>query len=300
MDSHKLFRVLAVVVWCAVALTTVSRAVSSRRSVRISAGPDDAIRSCSDLNIEFENRHAVVQSEERTIRKSEVSTLRIEAESNGGLQVEGSDKNDYSVTLCKAADPAGNAQDVLSRIHLTIENGEVTVAGPTSHDRWTAHLLVKAPKGASLDLEANNGPLGLFRVDGNAKVRVQNGPITISGCNGDFDLNADNGPVTLEGNSGKLRLDAQNGPVTVSLNGSNWNGSGIEAHANNGPLTLRIPEGYQSGVLVESDGHSPFRCHASVCSEGRKSWDDDRKSIQFGSGPTRVHLSTVNGPIAVN
>ena len=300
MDSHKLFRRIAIVVWSAVALTTVSRAGSSRHSVRTSAGHDDPVASCSDLNIEFENRRAIVQSEERTITKAEASTLRIQAESNGGMQVEGWDKNDYAVTLCKAADPSGNAQDVLSRIHLTFQNGEVGVSGPSSHDRWSAHLLVRAPRGASLDLQANNGPLGLFRVDGNAKVRAQNGPITVTGCSGDLDLSTKNGPVTLEGNSGKMRVDAQNGPVTVSLKGTSWNGSGIEAHASNGPLTLRIPEGYQSGVLVESDGHSPFRCHASVCSEGRKTWDDERKSIQFGSGPTMIHLSTVNGPISVN
>ncbi len=63
----------------------------------------------------------------------------------------------------------------------------------------------------------------------------------MTGCSGEIDLSAKNGPVTLEKNSGKLRVDAQNGPVTVSLNGTSWSGSGIEAHANNGPLTLRIP-----------------------------------------------------------
>jgi hypothetical protein len=300
MDSHKLLRGIAIAVWWAVAFTTVSRAVSTRHTAKVAVNHDAPLASCSDLNIQFENRHAVIQSEDRTISKSDAATLRIQAESNGGLQVEGWEKNDYSVILCKAADPADNAQEVLSKIHLTFQNGELSVAGPASHERWSAHLLVKAPRGASLDLQAGNGPLGLFRVDGNAKVRVQNGPVTVNGCNGDIDLRANNGPVTLEDDSGKLHVDAQNGPVTVTLNGKVWNGSGIEAHANNGPLTLRIPEGYQSGVLVESDGNSPFRCHANACSEGRKTWDDERKSIQFGSGPTMIHLSTVNGPISVN
>jgi hypothetical protein len=261
---------------------------------------DQPIAGCSDLNIEFENRRAVVQQEERTISKSAVSTLRVKAQANGGLQVEGWDKSDYSITLCKAADPEGAAQDLLSKIHLTSEGGEIGVAGLATHNRWSAHLLVKAPKDASLDLQVNNGPVGLFHVDGKATVHAQNGPITVTGCSGEIDLSAKNGPITLEKNSGKLRVDAQNGPVTVSLNGTSWSGSGIEAHVNNGPLTLRIPEGYQSGVLVESDGHSPFRCHASACSEGRKTWDEERKSIQFGSGPTMIHLSTVNGPISVN
>ncbi len=127
--------------------------------------------------------------------------------------------------------------------------------------------------------------MSLFHVDGNVKIHAKNGPVTMTGCTGDLDLTTQNGPVILEGNSGKLRVDAQNGPVTVSLGGTAWSGSGFEAHANNGPLTLRIPTGYQSGVLVESEGHSPFQCHASVCSEGRKNWEDDRKSIAFGSVP---------------
>lgn len=300
MNTRNVLRGIAVLVWAAVAFATVNRAVPTQHSVRTSSHHRDAVTGCSDLNMQFENRDAVVQSEERTITKAQASTLHLVAESNGGLQVQGWDKNDYSITLCKGADPAADAQDLLSNIHLTFQNGEVTVTGPASHDRWSAHLLVKAPTDASLDLQVKNGPVGLYHVDGKASVHAQNGPVTIAGCRGDLNLSAENGPITLERNSGKLRVDAQNGPVTVSLDGTSWSGSGIEAHANNGPVTLQLPEGYQSGVLVESDGHSPIRCHASACSEGRKTWDDDRKSIQFGSGPTMIHLSTRNGPISVN
>lgn len=300
MDLSRLLRSVALVAISLIVLTSLSSAVSHRNSLSTSPDREEPITSCSQLNIQFDNRHAVVQSEERTISKAEAPTLRIQTESNGGLQVEGWDKEDYSVTLCKAADPAGNAQEVLSKIRLTFQNGELGVSGPSSQDRWSAHMLVKTPKGASLEVRVNNGPLALFRVDGAVRVRAENGPITVIGGSGDLDVTAKNGPVTFDGNSGKLRIDAQNGPVTVSLKGTTWSGSGIEAHANNGPLTLQIPQGYQSGVLVESDGHSPFQCRASVCSEGRKTWDDNLKSIQFGSGPTMIHLSTNNGPVSVN
>ena len=300
MDASKLFPMIGIVIWSAVALTAAPRALSHRHPVELSVKGDDPIRTCSDLNVSFENRRAIVESEERTVTKAEASTLRIQAESNGGLQVEGWDQDNYGVTLCKAADPDGNAESVLSQIHLTFQNGELGVAGPPSHDRWTAHILVKAPQGASLDLAVNNGPLALYQVDGNMKVHAHNGPVTVVGSTGDVNVSTQNGPVTLEGNSGKLRVDAQNGPLTVSLGGKSWSGSGLEAHAGNGPLTLEIPSGYQSGVLVESEGHGPFQCHASVCSEARKNWEDDRKSIEFGSGPTVVHLSTVNGPVSVH
>src|SRR4029077_527105 len=301
MDSRKLLPVVGIVIWSAVALTAAPRALSHRHSVGTFVHHGEPIESCSDLNISFDsNRRSIVQSEERSISKAEAPTLHIQAESNGGLQVEGWDNNDYAVTLCKAADPDNDAERVLSQIHLTFQNGELGVSGPSSHHRWSAHILVKAPTGTSMNLRVNNGPMGLYNIDGNIKAHAQNGPITVLRCSGDVDLSTQNGPVTLQGNSGKLRVDAQNGPLTISLNGTNWNGSGIEAHANNGPLTVEIPSGYQSGVLVESEGHSPFQCHSSVCSEGRKNWDDDLKSIEFGSGPTVVHLSTVNGPVSVH
>ncbi len=300
MDSGKLVPAIGIVIWSAVALTAAPRALSHRHAPAASGHRQEPINSCSDLNMSFGDRRAIIQSEERTISRAEAPTLRIQAESNGGLQVQGWDNNNYAVTLCKAVESGGNADAILSQIHLTFQNGELGVSGPSSRDRWSAHILVKSPNSASLDLRVNNGPMGLYHVDGNLKVQAQNGPITLIGCAGDVILSTQNGPVTLEGNSGKLRVDAQNGPLTVSLSGKSWSGSGIEAHANNGPLTLEIPAGYQSGVLVESEGHSPFQCHASVCSEGRKNWEDDRKSIEFGSGPTVIHLSTLNGPVSVH
>lgn len=285
-------------IWSATVLAAVIPLPAAAQSVRVSG--DSQVTSCGDLKIDFDSHRAVVQAEEKTITKAEAPTLRIRAGKNGGLEVTGWDKDTYAVTLCKAADPTGNAQEMLSKIHLTFQNGELGVEGPSAQDRWTTRLLVSAPKSASLDLEVSNGPLGLAGVDGNIKVRAQNGPLTVKSCTGNLELNAQNGPVDLEGNSGRLSVDAQNGPVTLSLQGTNWKGSGIAAHANNGPLTLHIPSGYQSGVLVESDGNSPFDCRAKVCSEGRKTWDDQKKSIEFGSGPTMIHLSAMNGPISIN
>ena len=297
MNSRKL---LWVSIWSVAALPASAPRTSAGLPVRVSQPGDEPVVTCSDLNIHFEDRPAVMQSEERTISKGEAPTLRIQAEATGGLQVLGSDKDSYSVTLCKAADSGGNAEVLLSKIHLTFQNGELGVFGPSSHDRWTAHLLVNAPRAASLELQVNNGPLSLLSVDGNVKVRARNGPVTVKSCAGTLDLDAQNGPVSLDGNSGMQHVDAQNGPVTLSLKGTSWNGSGIVARANNGPLALHISSGYQSEVRVESDGHSPFACQASVCSEGRKTWEDDRKSIEFGPGPTMIRLSTRNGPISIN
>jgi hypothetical protein len=249
--------------------------------------------------MEFDGREGVVQSEEKTITKAEAPNLKVQADSNGGLQVEGWDKDSYSVTLCKAAKPGSDAESVLGQIKLTFSNGELGVSGPNSRHQWSAHLLIKAPRGAVMDLNVHNGPMGLHQVEGNLKVHAVNGPITVRGCKGELNLSAENGPVSLEENSGKLDVKTQNGPINIDLDGTNWNGAGMEAHATNGPVTLRVPAGYQSGVILESDGNGPFSCRASVCDQGRKTWDEEHKRVEFGAGPTLVHVSTVNGPVTV-
>jgi len=304
MVSRTLLSVVGITVWAAVLVTAAPRVISHRYSehtVEVSMAHDEwPAANCNDLHIEFDGRDAVIQSEEKTITKAEASTLRVQAESNGGVQVQGWDQNNYSVTLCKAARPGGDADNVLSQVKLTFANGELGISGPSSRHQWSAHLLIKAPRGAAMDLNVNNGPMGLFEVEGNLKVHAVNGPITVEKCKGVLNLTAENGPISLEENSGKLNVRTQNGPITISLDGKNWNGEGLEAHATNGPVTLRVPSGYQSGVVLESDGHGPFSCAASVCNEGRKSWDENSKRVEFGSGPAVVRVSTVNGPVSVH
>ena len=300
MTARKLFPILGILVWSAVVLTAWPHSKPRHPATFMVTPDDDLAAACSDLRFQFDHRDAIVQSEERTISKADAATLRVTAESNGGIHVQGWDADSYSVTLCKAAEEGSDAQSTLSQIHLSFQNGELGITGPSSRDRWSAHLLIRSPKAAVLDLTMKNGPLGLYDVDGQVKIRAQNGPVTVSSCSGELDLTSQNGPLTLENNSGKQTVHAHNGPVTVALSGDSWNGPGLEAQANNGPVRLQIPSGYRSGVVLESAGHSPFECHAAVCSEGRKTWDEDHKRIEFGSGPTLVRVSTVNGPVSVN
>jgi len=36
-----------------------------------------------------------------------------------------------------------------------------------------------------------------------------------------------------------------------------------------------------------------------VCNEGRRTWDEVHKRVEFGAGPTVIRVSTVNGPVTV-
>jgi hypothetical protein len=297
---HTSRRVLSVLGIAGLASVAAVGAASThhRHSRNVSIHDDGPIADCNALHITFDGREAVVQSEDRTITRGEAPTLRVKADANSGLQVEGWEKDVYSVSLCKAAAPGAEAESLLSQIKLSFQNGELTWSGPPHDDATATYLLVRAPKAAALDLEVTNGPLSVHHVAGKVTARTQNGPVSASGCTGDLDLSAQNGPVSSEDNSGRLRLHAQNGPVSVSLHGDGWSGAGLEARAENGPVTLQIPRGYKSGVVVESSGRGPFSC-GSICSEGRKTWDDDHKRVEFGSGPTMIRVSVGNGPVSV-
>jgi DUF4097 and DUF4098 domain-containing protein YvlB len=248
----------------------------------------------------FDDRDAVVRSEERTLSKSEAAVLQIHPHSNGGVQVVGWEKETYSVTACKAAAGSGEAAEkILSQITLSIENGRISTSGPGDEEDWTVYLLIRTPKSATIDLETMNGPISLYDVDGKLTARAHNGPISLKNFSGDAEITAVNGPISLEGSSGNVRIHTENGPISVALAGKTWSGTGLSADAKNGPLTLMVPSDYQSSFVVESTNYAPVSCKASICDNARKTWADNHRRIEYGNAPAMIRLSTVNGPVSV-
>jgi DUF4097 and DUF4098 domain-containing protein YvlB len=135
-------------------------------------------------------------------------------------------------------------------------------------------------------------------MSGKVEVQNTNGPVSIKDSSGEISADITNGPISYAGGSGDVKLRAENGPIAVKLAGTSWNGKGLDAESTNGPLALKMPNNYMSGVLVQTRGYSPFHC--SGCETARKDFDDNSKSVQFGTGPTVVRLSTVNGPVSIN
>lgn len=298
MPRRNLFFLVSLSALMALGFTS-AKAGRHHHSVNISGGHRDPATDCSDLRIRFDDRDAVVRSEERTLTKAEAGVLRVQPHTNGGVQVVGWDKETYSVTACKAASASSDAERILSQITMSIDRGRVSTNGPSDDDDWTVFLLVRTPKAAAIEMETMNGPLSFYEVDGKLTARAKNGPISIRKFSGDAELTAVNGPISLEGSTGNLRVHTENGPITVELAGNSWSGAGLKADAQNGPVTLMVPSGYQSGFVVESTNYAPMSCKASICDNARKTWDDNHRRIEYGSSPAMIHLSTVNGPVSV-
>jgi hypothetical protein len=261
-------------------------------SVSIDDGRDPS--RCEDLSITIDGDRAERAQETIRVPDTPGQALRVRVPDHSGIRVVGTDRNDVEVVACKAASSSAN----LPRISIVQRAGEISVDGPAD-DTWVAYLLIAAPRGASLDLDAESAPIGLRGLSGRVTARTVNGPISLSDCPGEIDAEAENGPIHVSGNGGNLRLRTANGPIGVALSGTAWSGAGLDASAVNGPVDLVIPAGYRSGAVVESLGHAPVRCVGSACAEARRTWDDRHKRIELGEGPAVVRLSTRNGPVSV-
>jgi hypothetical protein len=96
-----------------------------------------------------------------------------------------------------------------------------------------------------------------------------------------------------------VSLAAQNGPVSVKLSGQEWQGSLLEARTVNGPVSLNMPDGYRSGVLIETSGHSPIACRLAACQDAQAAGLRGQRSLRLNGANPIVRLSTENGPVSV-
>ncbi|HEX5044875.1 MAG TPA: hypothetical protein VFV75_18400 [Candidatus Polarisedimenticolaceae bacterium] len=251
------------------------------------AGPLD----CGALRVQFGGKAAAVEEQRLNLSSGE---LKIEVQEHGGIYVQHGGGSGYTARLCKAAsDPA-----LLADVRLVEEGRSLTVHGPREEKRWVGYLIVDAPTDASLRVESQNAPITLKRVRGSFVAKAHNGPISIEDAAGTIDAATQNGPIALSGSEGDVKLRAQNGPIAVEL-GREWRGKGLDARTQNGPLAVTVGSGFRSGVVVESEGHSPWDCDGPSCA----GWHIDDTSrghtFKLGEGEAAVRLATSNGPVAI-
>lgn len=280
---------------------------AGERQPSISVTTSGAVETCEDIRVRFgeARRPMIAAREERevaTIPRAEAGTLRVDMPEGGGVIARGWDRDVYEISACVAAGgPTGErAGDLLRDVTVRWADGRVQVDGPAGRP-WTVYVLVRAPVDAAMDLGSHNGPIGLTGVSGRVLARSVNGPISLDDCRGEVQASTENGPISLDGGGGRHRLSTENGPISIHLDGSRWDGEGVEAHTDNGPLSLHLPRTYGSLVSVEASWHAPFKCRGSVCDASRDVGDDEHRSLLIGEGsrPPVVTISTDNGPVSI-
>jgi hypothetical protein len=257
------------------------------------------VTSCDQ--IEATVKRAFLARGEETVNVAQPADLmRLSGPPNGGLRVRGEGRADYQVRLCKFA--AGESQEEaaakLAQVRLSVKDGVVTTTGP-SDNTWRASVYVDAPEGGQMSADTHNGPLSVEGISGRLIARTQNGPLSIKNCTGTTEVEAVNGPLALSDLGGTVKATSQNGPLAINLAGTAWEGEGLDAKANNGPLALHVPESYQSGVQVTLSNHIPLSCKAKSCGQAMQQWQDGKGQLLFGGPTPVVRVAAVNGPVAI-
>ena len=259
-------------------------------------------QTCADLEITIGDGPTVRGEQTMTFPASEAQTLAFESTSHAGIHVTGWDQNEYSVVACKAAGASdeASANALLSQVQLQRNGGTLSVTGPDMNNddrRWTAVLLVKAPRNAALNLHVKNGPMSLNGMNGSGTLGAKNGPISLTDSAGQFDISTQNGPVSIHGRAGRLKVTAHNGPIDVNISGNEWSGE-LSGEAHNGPIELTVPRNFNSGVEV-TNSRGPMQCSADACEGNGLSVENGDHHLRLGSGNTVIRLSTENGPVTV-
>lgn len=266
----------------------------------MSIDSDGKAAGCAGVRVRFDGLDTARAEETLTIPRAQARDLVLSGSSRGGVTVTGTDASAFTITACKVAagDDEKEASALLPKIALRNAGGRISVEGPDD-GAWTGFLVVLAPRDADFSIETTNGPVSASGLSGSVAIRVENGPVTLNNLTGALSVDAVNGPVTLKSSSGDVRIKAANGPVSVTLSGTRWEGKGLDADSKNGPLTLRMPDGYSSSVRVETSTHSPLSCRAAACEGARR--EDGRRTrlLEFGGSDAVVRLSSANGPVSI-
>ena len=261
------------------------------------ADGNERVESCSDIEMRFSKdgwNDIVTARRSQTITLGSKS-LRIEGTNRGGVRVQPSTDGKTSALICMAAGATSDkaAEAILDRLSVVNQGGVLRVDGPED-DEWAALIVLSVPDGSTLDMSATNGPLRVGDVDGRFTLRTMNGPIKVVNVGGVVDARAQNGPIKFMGHSGDVSLVTQNGPLDVEVDAKEWSGKGLEGSTQNGPLKLSVPDDVKTSAEV-----SGGRLWLARWDWTRHLGDESPSTVRFGTGPVKVRLSTVNGPVKV-
>ena len=209
------------------------------------------------------------------------ATITVNAAPNGGIRVDGEARTDVQVRACVSATSTTveGARALAQRVEVVATVDRVTATGPQNLDRenWSVSYRLAVPNRTSLSLSTVNGGIALTDVDGQIDFRTVNGGVSLTRV------------------AGNVKGRTSNGGVDVDLDGSTWNGDGLEVETQNGGVRMSIPADY-SARLETGTVNGRMNIEFPVGVQGRFS-----RSIeaQLGSGGPLIKVRTNNGGVHI-
>jgi DUF4097 and DUF4098 domain-containing protein YvlB len=206
-------------------------------------------------------------------------TMRIDPGMNGGVTVQGWDRNEVWVRarIDTSAPSDSEARGMVPSIRLSSGAGQIKAKGPEQdqHHGWSVSYEIFAPRQSDLEMKTFNGGIHL------ADLR------------GTIDFEALNGGVTLERLAGQIHGHTTNGGLHIELAGDHWDGRGLDVETTNGGVRLNIPSNYSAHIETSTvNGGIDLDFPASV-----RGHIDKELSFDVGNGGATIRAATTNGGV---
>lgn len=210
------------------------------------------------------------------------SALTVDASPNGGISVEGSSRSDIVVQARVVATAAteDEAKSIASRVQVVATAVRVDADGPRNLGRresWNVSYRIAVPTHTPLTLTTTNGGITVDAVNSRVELRTTNGGVKLSKMSGD-----------VEGRT-------TNGGIDVDLDGTTWNGAGLDVQTTNGGVRVAIPAQYNAHLETGTkNGHVRLDFPVTVQGEIGQSFSAD-----LGSGGPTLRVRTSNGGVRI-
>jgi hypothetical protein len=126
-------------------------------------------------------------------------------------------------------------------------------------------------------------------------LRVSYAPLEVENVRGKLDLQAEYGPLTMRDVGGDVRARVEHGPIMVDLSAQRWQGTGLDAEAAYGPVTLRVPRNFDADLEIGAD-HGPLDVDFPLT---LTRLDGSRIETKLGGGGPRVRAVARYGPMSL-
>ena len=202
---------------------------------------------------------------------------------NGGLTVEGWNKNRIEVTVVKRASSKERLEDI--KIESRMDNDHLRIEVDLEDDgNWST-------RGESLNVEFTIRVPHGTRVD---SVELVNGDIDIRNIDGDVEVSSVNGEVSGEQLGGDVQLATVNGEVSLIATGD---AESISMNSVNGGVVLVLPRKFDARIQAGTV-HGSIRANGGFDVDAT-TFSGSSMNATIGKGGMKVDLNTVNGSIEI-